>query len=111
MPYTTAARNTMLDALSPTQVSLHTGDPGTTGAAELSGGGYARQTATFAAASAGSRALSSTVTFSGPASTSTPYFGVWAGGTFLGGGATSGDPGTNAEGVVELTTATALTLT
>ena len=50
-------------------VGLHTGSPGddNSGANEVSGGSYARQAATFAAASGGSASTSATITF--PAAT------------------------------------------
>lgn len=55
--YDTTARNVMLDALGVvlTRIALHSGDPGAANAAdnELSGGGYARATVTWAAASGG----------------------------------------------------------
>jgi hypothetical protein len=41
-------------------VSLHTATTGTTGAAEVSGGSYARQTSTWSASSAGSAKTNST---------------------------------------------------
>jgi hypothetical protein len=67
--------------------SLHTGDPSTTGANEATGGSYARQATTWAAASSGQRATgTSALTFPVPAGT---FF--WVGGftlvtagTFLG---------------------------
>ncbi len=54
-------RNELLDALGNASaysvatpyVSLHTGDPGTNGASEVSGGSYARQSASFGALNAG----------------------------------------------------------
>lgn len=64
-------------------VSLHTGSPGDTGTTELgAGSAYARQTATFAAASsgAGTTQNSNTITF-GPATTSNwgtiSGMGIW----------------------------------
>lgn len=64
-------------------VSLHSADPGSTGASELTGGSYARQTATFGVASGGVAQNSATITFSGlPAATIT-HAGVWRSGTFM----------------------------
>lgn len=84
MAFSTSALNTMLDALSPSLLSLHTGDPGAAGTAnEVTGGSYARTAATFSAAAAGSRALSSDVDIAVPATT-VSWIGVWAGATFLG---------------------------
>ena len=85
--YVAAAKNTMLDALTVTQASLHSGDPGPTGAAnELSGGSpaYARKAVTFNAASAGSRALNANVEFDVAGASTVTWVGYWNGGTFLG---------------------------
>jgi hypothetical protein len=81
-----ASKNTMLDALTVTQASLHSGDPGPAGLlAELSGGSpaYARKAVTFNAASAGSRALSANVEFDVAAASTVAWVGYWNGGTFL----------------------------
>ncbi|MGL5826898.1 MAG: phage tail fiber protein, partial [Nocardioides sp.] len=45
-------------------VGLHTASPGTTGANETTGGGYARQACTWNTASAGSKTNSAAMTFS-----------------------------------------------
>lgn len=76
-------------------LSLHSATPGTTGANEISGGSYARQALAFGAASAGVLTSTDAQTFTNmPAeSGGCPYFGIWStstGGTFLGGGTTSG---------------------
>jgi hypothetical protein len=65
-------------------VSLHSADPGDTGASELSGGGYARAAVTnnstnFPAASDGEKANANPIEF--PAATTD-----WPGGNFLVGG-------------------------
>lgn len=60
-------RNTDLGAVAQPYVALHSADPGDTGANELSGNGYARQTATFSAPAGGQTSNSGTITF-GPAS-------------------------------------------
>ena len=52
--------------------SLHTGDPGTTGANEVAGGGYARQTTTWSPAASGSR-TGSEVVFPVPAGTTVTH--------------------------------------
>ncbi|HGY90389.1 MAG TPA: hypothetical protein ENK43_04355 [Planctomycetes bacterium] len=74
-------------------ISLHSADPGETGASELSGNGYARVAANFAASSAGSSSISADVVF-GPAVTAdwlqATHFGVYdasTAGNFLMGGA------------------------
>ena len=89
-----AAKNSMLDALSITHISLHDDDPSTTGANEVTGGdpAYARQAATINAAASSSRALNVDVTFDVPACT-VKYVGYWSAlteGTFHG-----SDPVTN----------------
>ena len=71
-------------------LSLHSGDPGTTGANELSGGGYARQAITWAAASGGSVGNAGTASFTTAGNVAVTYFGVWSaatGGTYYVGGA------------------------
>ncbi len=81
-------------------VSLHTGDPGETGASEATGSGYARKDVTnnatnFPAAASGAKANGVAVTFAaatGDWSTAAnmTYFGLWdasTAGNFLGGGA------------------------
>jgi len=65
-----------------TELSLHTADPGTTGANEATGGSYARVTTTVTATNG--TGTSTQVTFNAPAGTFT-HFGAWAGATFLGG--------------------------
>lgn len=87
MPFTNAAKDAMMGAIAPTHVSLHSGAPGQTGASELSGGGYARAPASFAAAVNGVRALSADVTLTVPAGATVNHVGYWTaltGGTFLG---------------------------
>jgi hypothetical protein len=96
------ARNKILDNMlrgvafdpTPVYISLHTGDPGVTGANEVTGGTYVRQASSSsnwsAAASAQSSNISS-ISFSGltPALTIT-HVGMWdavSGGNFLNGGA------------------------
>lgn len=70
-----------------TYISAHTADPSTAGSNEVTGGSYARQQTTWAAASAGSRA-GSQVSIPIPAGTTVAYWGIWSAataGTFLGG--------------------------
>ena len=101
MPLSTYAGNAVLNALlnntalqKVPYASLHSGDPGLTGASELSGSSYARVAATFSAPDGdGDTSNSGVITFataSGNWSAST-YFGLWdqlaAGGNFLGGAA------------------------
>ncbi len=60
-------------------VSLHTADPGETGASEVTGGAgpYARQTPTFANASGGAKALSAALNFTGMPACTVNYVGIW----------------------------------
>ena len=81
-------------------VSLHTADPGTTGANEAAGGSYARQigTSAFAAASAGSKASNAVIEFAGMPAATLTHVGVWdasSAGNFLVGGALSASKTTN----------------
>lgn len=84
MAGTAALKNTMLDNWGVTQLSLHTAYS-TTGANEVAGGSpaYARQNVTYAAASSGSKALTTQPVFNVPAST-IPWIGKWTGSTFAG---------------------------
>lgn len=73
-------------------VSLHTADPGTTGASEVSGGSYARVAVAWGTASGGSVSNSGAVAINLPASTTATYFGLWSAstvGTYYIGGALS----------------------
>lgn len=90
MPLTDAGRNASLDGLAAVAgfASLHSGDPSTTGANELTGGSpaYARKAITYAAASGGQRSNSAALTFDVPAATVT-HVGLWSAvtaGTFYG---------------------------
>jgi hypothetical protein len=64
-----------------THVSLHTATTSTTGASEATGGGYARQTMTWNAASAGSRTNSGTATFTTSGSTANTHMGTFSAST------------------------------
>ncbi len=91
MPYAAAAKNYMLDQLGSQALfgSLHTANPGSTGASEITGGSpaYARKSLTWNAAANGSKTLSNTPTFDVPASTTVAYMGLWSaasGGSYYG---------------------------
>ena len=77
-------------------LALYTTDPSTTGASgEVTGGSYARQAIAFGSASAGSQASTNAQTFTGMPvlAGGAPYFGLFtaaSGGTYLGGGTTTG---------------------
>lgn len=94
MPLTVTERNTLADFGAARMVwySMHTGDPGTTGANEANGGSpaYGRKQATWGASTTGT-ATAAQLTFDVPAGTYT-HFGAWSaatGGTFRGGNALS----------------------
>lgn len=89
MSLSTAALNLAANGIAGavTQLSLHSGDPGSSGTSnELSGGNYTRENASYNPASGGTADLSASVEFGGPASsTQVQYLGFWASGpTFLG---------------------------
>jgi hypothetical protein len=120
MALSTAARNSQLDALDETQattleadfMSLHTADPGTTGANEVAGGApaYARKAVTWAAAGSGTKAMSAALTFDVPAGTTVAYIGLWtavSAGTWIMGSTALAVPRafTN-QGTLEVSTAT-----
>ena len=68
--------------------SLHTGDPGTTGASELTGGSYARVAANgdFAAASGQSISSNAAITWTNLPASTVGWVGFWdaaSGGNFL----------------------------
>ncbi len=91
MPYAVAGKNLMLDQLGASAVygSMHTANPGSTGASEVTGGSpaYARKSLTWNAASAGSKTLSNSPTFDVPAGTTVAFLGLWSaptGGTYYG---------------------------
>jgi hypothetical protein len=91
MALTSASRDEMLNDLDvlATHASLHTADPGTTGANEVAGGSYARVPITWAASSGGAKTLTAAVTLQIPSGTTITHFGLWSassGGTFRGGG-------------------------
>lgn len=69
-------------------LSLHSADPGTTGASEFSGGGYVRQAIVFSAWASGSTSNNAAIAVPNAGTTSATYVGIWtaaSGGTYLGG--------------------------
>jgi hypothetical protein len=79
-------KHVKLDALrtAVTHLSLHSGDPSTTGANEISGGSpaYARKAVSGgSAASGGSVLISANITFDVPAGTTVSYVGMWSAST------------------------------
>lgn len=88
-------------------ISLHTADPGTTGASEASGGSpaYARQQTTWTGGSSDGTVTGSEVTIDVAAGTYT-HFGVWSAasaGTFVGGGSLSASTTLGAQGQIKVT--------
>lgn len=70
-----------------THASLHTANPGTTGASEVSGAPYARKAITWAAGAVNGN-VTATVTFDVPSGVTVAGAGVWTavtGGTYLDG--------------------------
>ena len=89
-------------------VSLHTGDPGITGASEAAGGSYARQlaNASFAAAASGAKATNANIDFAVMPAATITHVGIWdavSGGNFLEGGPLAASKTTNAGDTFRLT--------
>jgi len=112
MPFSTTAKNGMLDSRTCDGIRLHSGSPGSAGTDNALGAGISA--ATFSSASSGSRALSSGVTVTGLSpSQSVTHFSVWqtSGAVFQGSGTiSSGDVAANASGEYTLQTGTELQL-
>lgn len=88
-------------------VSLHTADPGTTGASECTGGSYARQLAnsSFAAASGTTKVSNADIDFALMPACTVTHVGVWDAstvGNFLWGGALSASKSVNAGDTFQL---------
>ena len=85
MPLTDNAKNAMLNHLAGVAVfaSLHTADPGTTGASEVTGGtpAYARKAITWNAAAAGNLDNNANPVFDVPAGTTVSWAGLWSAAT------------------------------
>ena len=99
MSFTNATKETAATSVTATGswISLHTGDPSTTGANEATGGSpaYARKQTTWTAGSSDGVVNGSAVSIDVPAGTYT-YAGVWSAstaGTFVGGFALSSSTG------------------
>lgn len=94
-----------------THLSLHTASPGSGGANECSGGGYARQAVTFNVDADGDLTISATESFTGTPSSAATHVGLQSassGGTFRGGYALTGDQTFNAAGQYDVTGVTIL---
>lgn len=100
----------------PVKMSLHTADPGATGANEATGGSYARSTGAnvgglgpYNAASGSAAALNSTVSFTGLAAGTYTHIGLWdSSGTpkFLQGSAMAASQTVSAGATINITAAT-----
>ena len=88
MPFTTSAKNLMLDALPSTvYVSAHTALPSEAGTNEVTGGSYARDSVAMAASDTANRDSTTQPSLDIPAGTTVTHLGYWTaatGGTFLG---------------------------
>lgn len=86
MAFLTATANKIIDKIfnatdftHPTTLyaSLHTADPGGTGANEVTGGSYARQAVSFAAAAAKATTNDAAVDFTGMPATTVTHIALW----------------------------------
>lgn len=84
--FTDSAKEVMLQALKDelTVLSLHSGDPGTDGSNELSGGDYTRESVTFGTITAGEMYVTNAPEFDIPANGVVNHVGFWAGTNFRG---------------------------
>ena len=109
MPISTYAGNAVLNALfnntalqvATPHISLHTGDPGLTGASEVTAGGnsYARQTGSFGSPSSKAIANDAAPEWEDMPAVTVTHVGVWdaaTDGNFLWGGALGSSKATNA---------------
>lgn len=79
MPLTTATKNTMLNAIVPDLIKLHSGDPTATGnAATISG---ANKACSYSAAANGERDLAAAVEIDVPLGATVSHYSVWQGTT------------------------------
>jgi len=90
MSLSNAGKDALLEGLASVAVyaSLHTADPSTTGANELTGGTYARQLIPWGAASAGALTTDDAIVFDVAADRTITHIGYWSAdvsGTFYGG--------------------------
>lgn len=93
MPLAAAGETRALNGLlNSVYVSLHTGNPGTSGANEVSGNGYARQSAAFTNSGSNPTVAANNGVIQFPQATGSwgtiTHFGIWSaasGGSYLGG--------------------------
>lgn len=83
-------------------LSLHTADPGTTGASEVTGGSYVRKAIVFNTWASGATASNAAIAFTGmPSESGNLWIGIWTAstaGTFLWGSPTAAVTGPVAAG-------------
>lgn len=108
MALNAVAENSMLDHLTGLvgYLSLHSADPGATGANEVSGSPYARKAISWDDAADGETAISAAVTFDVPGGTTVGWVGMWSassGGTFYGSDAITSEV-FGADGTLTITT-------
>ena len=105
MALTTAGANLALDALaSPLTMGMYTGAPGDTGASnEVTGGTYARQSITLAAASAKSRTLSNSPVFNIPSGNTVSHYAIFSGATCVDTGALPASQAFASDGTLTVT--------
>jgi hypothetical protein len=89
MALSNAGKDALLNGLASAagHASLHTGDPSTTGANEVTGGTYAREVLPWDAAASGVLVSDGAIVFDVPAATTISYVGYWSAataGTFYG---------------------------
>tara|TARA_B110000196_G_scaffold291761_1_gene278895 strand:+ start:647 stop:979 length:333 start_codon:yes stop_codon:yes gene_type:complete len=77
MPLTTATKNTMLDAIAPDTIKLHSGNPTATGNAAVIAG--ANKACSYAAATNGERDLAAAVEIDVPQGATVSHYSVWQG--------------------------------
>jgi len=94
--------NAAAPAVAVPYVSLHDGDPGETGANEITGGSYARQSGGFGNAAAGAVANTATIDFTDMPAVTVTHVGIWSSSTatasanFVWGGALTASKAANA---------------
>lgn len=106
MAATTAGKNKMANAIAYDFASIHTGAPGDDGAAnEVTGGSYARQAITMAAAVNGMRDSSNQPKFNIPGGTTVTHYALWESGVCMDTGTLSANETFTADGEYTLSDA------
>jgi len=84
---------TTLNGITTPYISLHTGDPGLTGANEVAGGSYIRKSGSFVAAASKAADNDAAIEFNGMPAAAITHIGIWdaeSAGNFLVGGPNTG---------------------